>query len=633
MHDFFSTTIFELLFYNYLSFSTSNGPNKMTASLKDTGEKALFKIDRSELNGSIEQDVENNSKSLLLDIVNSWVTYLWYLLCWKGLDFISSTLGRRLNSYLPKKHNICEKNLKEITNDKDSIKTSPKRTLFPKSVVYEGKLMLGSSVPCATGPEFDLFNDGISMNELAWGTQDMDDMRYLMRGNEKDDYVVSGMNGINWNLPMSMNVSMNMNSNSLSQVYTFGIEGPYTPMTKPGNINDKILMDNNMGHQRFGGEFEGMFPSNLQLGINDDSSYNRNIDLMSVTQPPSLHSSEVGGIPVNSNLNELKYTLESEDTKSYSRKDSDLLFSEQYSDDDVKSSVFGTFEEIENILSSTSNVFPINYEETLLPTNCTNNNSTIHSEGQRPRSQTQIQVQPTLRSQPSYPDINCISYESPNNYPRVQRIQSSDSVLDKGSSSSSSPSIDRSRSYSHDLSYDDGSHSLDMDDESLSGKMFKCPGCTATFRVKGYLTRHMKKHDKIKAFHCPYYDINDSMPCHQTGEFCRRDTYKTHLKALHFVYPPGTKSIDRKLVGGKCASCLKHFESNEVWILEHLEKGICPGMKRAATKMRRRRGIKKRNPIQINLIEIKNINTNKNVDVDVDVDNGNENEKSVSVKS
>lgn len=116
---------------------------------------------------------------------------------------------------------------------------------------------------------------------------------------------------------------------------------------------------------------------------------------------------------------------------------------------------------------------------------------------------------------------------------------------------------------------------------------YQCPHCQAKFKVKSYLTRHLKKHNSWKAFVCPFYQepIEDSMgntisqgtKCHPTGGFSRRDTYKTHLKALHFIYPPGTKSNERNLIGGRCAGCFQFFENNLKWLENHIENGYCTG--------------------------------------------------------
>lgn len=124
--------------------------------------------------------------------------------------------------------------------------------------------------------------------------------------------------------------------------------------------------------------------------------------------------------------------------------------------------------------------------------------------------------------------------------------------------------------------------------KSNSETKFECHHCHANFKVKSYLTRHLKKHNTFKAFKCPFYKdpivddstkklINPGTKCHPTGGFSRRDTFKTHLKALHFIYPPGTKSNKRHLIGGRCAGCFKYFESNAKWLEDHIEPGVCNG--------------------------------------------------------
>jgi hypothetical protein len=115
----------------------------------------------------------------------------------------------------------------------------------------------------------------------------------------------------------------------------------------------------------------------------------------------------------------------------------------------------------------------------------------------------------------------------------------------------------------------------------VSSVQFVCPECNACFRIKGYLTRHMKKHADKKAYTCPFYNPMSDSPCHPTGGFSRRDTYKTHLKARHFVYPPGTKSEKRGKVGGSCSGGGIRYESNETWVEEHIQKNLCKGIARA----------------------------------------------------
>ena len=135
------------------------------------------------------------------------------------------------------------------------------------------------------------------------------------------------------------------------------------------------------------------------------------------------------------------------------------------------------------------------------------------------------------------------------------------------------------------------------DKDKNKDKIYTCSICNTTFKVKGYLTRHLKKHAKSKPFHCPYFDSsieyiennnnteqkipddNLKIPrCHPTGGFSRRDTFKTHLKALHFVYPTGTKSNDRIDKHGRCAACFKEFSSNKDWLENHVMTNECEGM-------------------------------------------------------
>ncbi|KAG7664470.1 STP3 [[Candida] subhashii] len=116
-------------------------------------------------------------------------------------------------------------------------------------------------------------------------------------------------------------------------------------------------------------------------------------------------------------------------------------------------------------------------------------------------------------------------------------------------------------------------------DGTTIDNIFECPHCDATFKVKGYLTRHLKKHSSSKAFMCPFYqeDGNIGTKCHPTGGFSRRDTFKTHLKALHFIYPPGTKSSERNQHSGRCAGCFQYFENNALWLERHIEMQKCEG--------------------------------------------------------
>lgn len=129
--------------------------------------------------------------------------------------------------------------------------------------------------------------------------------------------------------------------------------------------------------------------------------------------------------------------------------------------------------------------------------------------------------------------------------------------------------------------------------------VFPCTLCSALFKVKGYLTRHMKKHNTPMLYRCPFYDLSaadaeeedasiaalrphvrlhshgPSTRCHPSGGFLRKDTYKTHLRALHFIYPPGTRSSNRLEVGGRCAGCFQLFANNSEWLTTHIETNEC----------------------------------------------------------
>lgn len=140
---------------------------------------------------------------------------------------------------------------------------------------------------------------------------------------------------------------------------------------------------------------------------------------------------------------------------------------------------------------------------------------------------------------------------------------------------------------------------------------FKCEVCSRGFARSNDLIRHKKLHwkddlnqesmdfvEKLKCLHqlkgtykCPFnsnlidLDLelkgsgksNAELPfetsnCHSTGVFSRCDTFKNHLKALHFEYPPGTKKKDRGKVAGHCKHCGKKFANIDLWLKEHVGK-------------------------------------------------------------
>ncbi|EGV65645.1 protein with similarity to stp1p [Yamadazyma tenuis] len=142
-----------------------------------------------------------------------------------------------------------------------------------------------------------------------------------------------------------------------------------------------------------------------------------------------------------------------------------------------------------------------------------------------------------------------------------------------------------------------------------SNKAHQCPQCEATFKLRGYLTRHLKKHSIKKAYCCPFHkfsvyidEANVTHQCHPTGGFSRRDTYKTHLKSRHFQYPKGTKTKERAKSCGNCSMCGEFFPNSEIWCEIHIEGGECKflpagfiGKSRIKNKLKKemkRKGIK-----------------------------------------
>ncbi|KAM3160580.1 STP1 [Lachancea thermotolerans] len=111
-------------------------------------------------------------------------------------------------------------------------------------------------------------------------------------------------------------------------------------------------------------------------------------------------------------------------------------------------------------------------------------------------------------------------------------------------------------------------------------KRFVCHYCNAKFYIRGYLTRHIKKHAVEKAYYCPYFnaDAPKDQRCHTTGGFSRRDTYKTHLRSRHFICPKGVRSQEKAKSSGRCAHCNEQFDKTDDWIKSHVEAGECKGL-------------------------------------------------------
>lgn len=111
-----------------------------------------------------------------------------------------------------------------------------------------------------------------------------------------------------------------------------------------------------------------------------------------------------------------------------------------------------------------------------------------------------------------------------------------------------------------------------------------CKLCHRGFARPNDLFRHFKCHWKeIGAdkgqFRCPFKtgaaDSEDHC-CHTLGIFSRCDTYKNHLKAIHFQYPSGTKKSQRNNVPGSCRLCQKQFTNVDDWITNHIDTNECP---------------------------------------------------------
>lgn len=136
----------------------------------------------------------------------------------------------------------------------------------------------------------------------------------------------------------------------------------------------------------------------------------------------------------------------------------------------------------------------------------------------------------------------------------------------------------------------------------------RCTICNRGFARNNDLIRHQKRHwkennqidlnmsehDKLMTLHkikgtfkCPFNStliqldmemypyksrplMFETSNCHQTGIFSRCDTYKNHLRALHFEYPPGTKKKDRNSTPGRCRNCGAKFNNADEWLNNHV---------------------------------------------------------------
>lgn len=155
---------------------------------------------------------------------------------------------------------------------------------------------------------------------------------------------------------------------------------------------------------------------------------------------------------------------------------------------------------------------------------------------------------------------------------------SDSSISNKKLGSSGLPQVSTPSSSS---SEDDKNKDEETEGDDITGA-HQCPHCLSRFKMRGYLTRHLKKHAPEKAYQCPFHkssiykDENDiTHKCHPSGGFSRRDTYKMHLKCRHFRYPEGTSLKSRALSPGNCSMCGEWFENGEIWCEIHIEGGEC----------------------------------------------------------
>nr|CAO98825.1 transcription factor [Nakaseomyces delphensis] len=130
-----------------------------------------------------------------------------------------------------------------------------------------------------------------------------------------------------------------------------------------------------------------------------------------------------------------------------------------------------------------------------------------------------------------------------------------------------------------------------------------CHYCDARFKIRGYMTRHIKKHALQKAYYCPYYNENapPDLRCHNNGGFSRRDTYKAHMKTRHIIYPAGVKSSERFKSRGHCSHCGEFSPNVEHWVEDHVESGQCTALPEeyVQTRTQRKKTDKKVNRVKM----------------------------------
>lgn len=165
--------------------------------------------------------------------------------------------------------------------------------------------------------------------------------------------------------------------------------------------------------------------------------------------------------------------------------------------------------------------------------------------------------------------------------PTVSNSSNNDSIISGVKKEEEEDDVETSPFTNHSLPFYPSEKVLMVTGKDGS-KMHQCPHCDATFKIRGYLTRHLKKHAEKKAYLCPFHEFsvyidenNVKHKCHPSGGFSRRDTYKTHLKLRHFKYPKGTKTKERNHISGHCLMCGDEFPNAEIWCELHVEGGEC----------------------------------------------------------
>lgn len=112
--------------------------------------------------------------------------------------------------------------------------------------------------------------------------------------------------------------------------------------------------------------------------------------------------------------------------------------------------------------------------------------------------------------------------------------------------------------------------------------IFKCPYWEANTTASASSTENStpsSPSSTTSPHNSHHHNHHSSGKCHATGIFSRGDTFKNHLKALHFKYPEGTKKKERASVSGYCKQCGEFCENGvEQWLNEHVLNNSCSGI-------------------------------------------------------